>query len=95
MTPLGTSFPGNENHTDGENGMGEWIEHDGKGMPVAGGVVVDVRFRDGHVVNALPANYWDSLYPEHANCSNWVTPIYGDPLDSRIVAYRVHPPKTK
>lgn len=42
-----------------------WIEHDGKGMPVDGETVVDVRFRDGETGGEACAGYllWDECGP--------------------------------
>lgn len=74
-----------------EDGMGEWIEHDGKGMPVDGESYVHVRFRDGSAdepvipfFEADKAKYWDDDNPL---LNNW---LWGScDLDSEIVAYRV------
>lgn len=54
---------------------GEWVAHDGKGMPVAGDVMVLCRFNDGcdeelEGLPPSPAEYWDDLAP---NCNNWLT----------------------
>lgn len=37
-----------------------WIEHEGKGMPVDGETVVEVRFRDGYWASSMPAmnRFW-------------------------------------
>lgn len=69
--------------------MSEWIEHDGKDMPVPGDTRVIVRFRDGEQEDEgddSPASYW------HFNeiftvGSNWVW--CGEPHNSNIVAYRI------
>lgn len=73
--------------------MGEWIEHDGNGMPIDGNTYVQVRFRDGHVdENCDPlcdldkANYWDDSR-EGANC--WLHNEAGKSSSYEIVAYRV------
>ena len=87
MTHWGNSFPGNELPADNTEG-GEWIEHDGKGMPVDGEAVVDVMFPDGEVVTAHKAGFWD--YSDR-NSSNWVVPQWGN-SGSRIIAYRVVKP---
>ena len=52
---------------------GEWIKHDGKGMPVAGDVMVLCRFNDGadeELEGDIPsrADYWDGPTPL---CDNW------------------------
>lgn len=54
---------------------GEWIKHDGKGMPVAGDVMVLCRFADGSDdelagLPPLTASFWDSFYPGISN--NWI-----------------------
>lgn len=69
--------------------MSEWIEHDGKGMPVDGEILVHVRFPDGyedtHDYQGNPlkpdrADYWSRSW-------DWMRP--GAPLDVEIFAYRV------
>ena len=37
----------------------EWIEHDGKEMPVDGDVIVDVQWGDGEVFEDTPASTWN------------------------------------
>lgn len=58
-----------------------WIEHDGKGMPVDSGTIVNCKFRDGDECGGYRAGFW------HESNSWWVH--RGDPDD--IVAYRVLP----
>lgn len=53
---------------------GEWIAHDGKGMPVAGDVMVLCRFADGtdeelDGLEPLNASFWNGNDP---NDSNWI-----------------------
>lgn len=36
-----------------------WVEHDGKGMPVDGETMVEVRCRNGHTHSIYPAKEWD------------------------------------
>lgn len=56
-----------------------WKEHDGGGMPVAGDVVVQVRFRDGIGDGAEgPAERWER---------DWERSTL--PTGSDIVAYRI------
>lgn len=57
--------------------MTEWIEHDGKGMPVDAETKVIVRFRNG--IEEDETDAWDACLWEWEN--------YGDGSD--IVAYRV------
>lgn len=70
--------------------MTDWIEHDGKGMPVNGEEFVDVKFRDGEIFGTfVEARVWHATDPSHLQEeSNW---IFSDPEDDNdIVAYRVH-----
>jgi hypothetical protein len=67
--------------------MSEWIEHDGKGIPVPANTEVEVRFRDGDPVGTLePKLAW--TWGENSIDSNWV---HHPKLPSRddIVAYRI------
>lgn len=68
--------------------MSEWIEHDGKGMPVAADVMVIIKCRDG----------WESKYAEQADgwteqgypdCNQWIHKegALNDKFD--IIAYRI------
>lgn len=66
----------------------EWIEHDGKGMPVDGDTEVEVRFPDGFVASAVSASYWHGRTDE---ASSWVVPRWGN-RGARISAYRVVKP---
>lgn len=77
--------------------MSEWIEHDGKGMPVDGETLVYAKFADGYsdnprLRNPIPASYWhEPLWEQkglYADSSNWVWPENG-PRDSHIVAYMI------
>ncbi|WP_430256512.1 hypothetical protein [Neorhizobium sp. DAR64872/K0K18] len=67
--------------------MSEWTEHDGKGMPVTGDTVVQVRFKGGWTDERHntfdDASYWHDEQPE---ASSWVS----TEDDDYIVAYRVH-----
>lgn len=72
--------------------MTDWIKHDGKGMPVDGETLVQVRFRDGwsderHATNDK-ASYWHEDEPEG---SSWVS----TEDDDYIIAYRVHTPSSE
>jgi len=65
-----------------------WIEHDGKGMPVDGGTLVDIRFDDGDVNFAVKASELTLDYAgvpddwwKHEGCEG-----------EHIVAYRLHTP---
>lgn len=61
----------------------DWVEHDGKGMPVDTNARVMVRFRDGAVdAGGLCANFW---HDDETSCSNWVH----DGSAPDILAYRV------
>ena len=55
---------------------GEWIEYDGSGRAFVGDTYVDVRFRDGVVVENKRADYWSW---------DWITGF----TSSEIVAYRI------
>ena len=71
----------------------EWIEHDGKGMPVDGDVLVAVRFKDGEPGfddSPIPASYWHNY---EALASNWIA-VPDDPYDDgfTISAYRIATP---
>lgn len=60
-----------------------WVNHDGKDMPVASDILVEVVFRSGDTNDALEAGAW------HANdvqYSNWVHDGYsGDIMRYRVV----------
>jgi hypothetical protein len=60
--------------------MSEWIKHDGGPCPVAGDVVVDVKFRSGEVVEKSAAYGWD-----------WGGGSIGDCI---ITHYRLSKPET-
>ena len=67
--------------------MAEWIEHDGKGMPVNGNALVAVKFRDHSpyyegLDKAMPAKEWNGLC---SNDSCWVH----NGTDGDIIAYRL------
>jgi len=72
--------------------MSEWIEHDGKGMPVDGDTLVYVRFADGWEDERDA--FGNDLSPDKAKVwgsgpsSNWV---WGEqrPIHLEIVAYRI------
>lgn len=69
---------------------GEWIAHNGKGMPVAGDVMVLCRFSDGHdeYVSGKPpltASFWDGCGPEVT--SNWIAIEVGE--GDAITEYKV------
>lgn len=62
--------------------MSEWIEHDGKGMPVDGDKLVEVRQRDGwESGRPVKASYWTISH------DNWTHDHSRQAYD--IVAYRV------
>lgn len=63
-----------------------WIRHRGGKCPVAEGVLVDVRHRDGEVVIGVPAGVWIA---DRSNASEWVH--NNDKGD--IMAYRIHAPE--
>lgn len=68
----------------------EWIEHDGKGMPVDSKVLVDVKFRDGaEDCYDRTAGFWHDFETE--DHSNWVSD-QRSPCSDDIVAYRIHTP---
>ena len=63
----------------------EWIEHDGKDMPVDGASFVTAKYADG-LERYDEARFLHSPRPE---VSDWV---WTDPDDElNIVAYKVHP----
>lgn len=66
--------------------MSEWIEHDGKGMPVPAETRVELRFRDGDTRFGA-AGTWDSDGDEG---TQWRF-LASDP-DFDIVAYRILSP---
>lgn len=63
---------------------GEWIEHDGKGMPVGGDTRVEVRFRDGFEGSITNAVYWDDGERQY---SNWWDSSISPKVD--ITHYRI------
>ena len=67
--------------------MGEWIEHDGKGMPVDGDTLVLVKFRDSSPHYSVDgserkASFWHHDNPKFSNWSNLDAP-------ADIIAYRI------
>lgn len=70
--------------------MSEWVEHDGKSMPVPGETLVLVRHRDGvdEAQRGYPprrADFW--LFGEEFNdMSNWSHDL---PASGDIVAYKI------
>lgn len=69
--------------------MSEWIEHDGKSIPIDKNVKVIVRFRDGTDeeltgASASFAGYWHNEY--HWPSSNW---CHEEPCGADIVTYKV------
>ena len=66
-----------------EGVVGEWIEHDGKGMPIDPEQRAMVKFRDGNIddVNPAKAKFWSS------GRHDWWA-HEGD-RDSNIIAYCV------
>jgi len=81
MTRLGTQFPGNELPPDNTEG-GEWIEHDGKGMPVDGERKVYVCFRGAGERGPAKARFWNRCTP-----SCWLHTDTDPEMD--IIAYRL------
>ncbi|HYE38263.1 hypothetical protein [Methylocaldum sp.] len=68
--------------------MSEWIEHDGKGLPVAPETKVLVRLRGGtETGDPDRAGWWDDPDPTD---SNWVANAGSPSCD--IVAYRIVSP---
>lgn len=65
--------------------MSEWIKHNGKGMPVDGSVLVDVRLADGFEHEPDLAKNW---LERDGSRSNWHHER-GSPHPCDIVAYRV------
>lgn len=65
---------------------GEWIEHDGKGMPVDGETMVQVRYRDGLEGSILRADFLDDENPARSNW--WYSEVgpYEDITHYRIVS---------
>lgn len=81
MTPKETLLKAREQNSG-------WVEHDGKGMPVDGGTLVDIRFDDGDVNFAVKASELTLDYAgvpddwwKHEGCEG-----------EHIVAYRLHTP---
>lgn len=68
---------------------GEWIEHDGKGMPVDGCAVVDIKFRSPiePIYDGFKASHWAGNGPAD-DC--WL--FSKDSPENDIVAYRVVKP---
>lgn len=65
-----------------EQTAGEWIQHDGKGMPVPVDTIVQVQHGDG----------WISQHPVRASVLRWAAShAHGGKYD--IVAYRIHKPE--
>lgn len=68
----------------GDGSLSEWIEHDGKGIPVDADQPVFVKFasgwKDEHLGHSQ-ASYWE-----------WEWERVGTPWPSDIVAYRVVKP---
>lgn len=63
---------------------GGWIEHDGKGIPVARETMVMVRHPDGVVSGPTTAGFWlGGLNPWHRSCGSALL---------AISAYRLHTP---
>lgn len=69
----------------------EWIEHDGKGMPVDGNTLLDIEFADGTTVSGTKARTWGA---EAGVDSNWFIPADGYD-GSRIRSYRIHKPSSQ
>ena len=61
--------------------MSDWIEHDGKGMPIDGEIRVHVKFRDGS------ESYREYPWLARMWGSNWEH--YPDHHEADIVAYRI------
>jgi hypothetical protein len=58
----------------------DWIEHDGKGMPVGGDVRVEVRVKDGTEYDEEDASWWgdggvdsnwNHTYPTHKDITHY------------------------
>ena len=66
---------------------GEWIEHDGKGMPpISVNQLVEVKFPDGSGPEGapMPAGFWHNI---GGSPSSWIHRSSAAP----IVAYRIIP----
>lgn len=68
----------------------EWIEHDGKGMPVDGETIVRVRWGDGCEEPLDNANWTAAAWHEPETSSNWTCHEYSP--DVAIVAYQIATP---
>lgn len=69
--------------------MSEWIDHDGKGMPVDGDTIVSIRIRSGEETPAkwnTRAKDWAWRWADERSAASFKS---GD-----ILAYRVHTPVT-
>lgn len=66
----------------------EWIEHDGKSMPVAHDTLVDVRHRDGDEFERVRAGNREDVYAVDWSHED-------QDFDGDIVAYRVHSQSSK
>jgi len=71
---------------------GEWIKHDGKGMPVDGELFVDVRYLVGTERSSVQAKW---LHASGGPLSDWIWPVPDDEFN--IISYRIvepHEPST-
>ena len=68
----------------------EWIEHDGKGMPVDGETIVRVRLGNGWKEPATFEHWTAAAWHEPATSSNWTCHEYSP--DDAIVAYQIATP---
>lgn len=70
----------------------EWIEHDGKRMPVDGDVLVAVRFKDGcndFDDSPILASRW---HDDEIGASNWIKTGLDRIFNATISAYRIATP---
>lgn len=65
--------------------MSEWIEWKGGECPVAAGTLVDVQYRNGSVMHAMPANEMVAGSSEDASKDFW----RHDGFVNDIIAYRI------
>lgn len=81
-----TTHPINPPPAAGEGSMSEWIEHDGKGMPVSVNTFVNVKFTDGSgpEMSPMPAGVWHRIGGTPSCWSH-------DRGAAHIIAYRLFP----
>lgn len=65
--------------------MNDWIKWDGGPCPVPTGTIVDVKYRDGGILRAIPASVDIDSFPRDASVAFWSN----DGQTNDIVAYRL------